>query len=309
MKICLAPMHGVTDYIYRNAHMEVYGGIDFGMAPFIRTGNGKKVNKNRLKDVLPENNPKLKIIPQILSNNIDQFVVLANELYDIGYSEINLNMGCPYPMVTKKGSGAGMLLDLDKTANFLESIITAIPNRLSLKTRTGFNSHDELPAIVSLLNRFEFESVTVHPRTAVQMYKGEVEPDAFEYCQKYLHHPLMYNGDILSLNDFCSFQYLYPKIDHWMLGRGILIDPALPLKIKGEVFSEKKLNTMFLKFHEQLLHNYLETIVSEHHVLDKMKCLWEYWNIYFDDPVLYKSIRKCHKLDLYKLMVKKIGNY
>lgn len=302
MRIVLAPMHGFTDVVYRKAHAAVYGGIDEYMAPFIRTGNGLKVNKNRLKDVVPEKNVGLKITPQILSNNESQFLVLANELFDLGYDEVNLNMGCPYPMVTKKGAGAGMLQDLPRTEAFLSSILKEMPNRLSVKVRIGFQASDELPKIIELLNRFDVCEVTVHPRTAVQMYKGKVDPAAFEICQNDLKHSLMYNGDILSIDDFKRFQSRFETIDQWMLGRGILIDPALPLKIKQKTLPENEKKSFF-QFHNLIVNGYGEVISSDHHVVDKLKSHWEYWHHLFCDIETYKRIKRSKKLATYQSVI------
>jgi tRNA-dihydrouridine synthase len=295
-------MHGFTDYIFRNIHNEVYSNINCYYTPFIRTGTGVNIKK-KIKDILPENNKNLKIIPQILSNNSEQFISLSQSLYDMGYYEINLNMGCPFPMVVKKGSGAGLLKDLEKTKIFLNEITEKIPNKLSIKIRTGFSTNNEIIDIVNLLNLFEFESIIIHPRTAKQMYKGKADLTAFKYAYKNLKHKVIYNGDILSLENFINFKNSFPEIKQIMIGRGLLIDPALHLKINGK---QKNYQGLFIKFHNKLLEEYQDKIIHKHYVLDRMKAFWNYWILNFNDKKLHKKIKKCKNINNYIKILEEI---
>jgi len=231
--IILAPMHGATDYIYRNIYHAHFSGIDLAISPFINALPDEKLKKSQVKGILPENNHGMSVIPQILGSNADDFIFLANYLHDLGYKDVNWNLGCPYRMIVKRKRGAGILPHPDLVAEFLDKVIPAIPLKLSVKLRLGLNDTEEIDAIVPILNQHSISEVTIHPRLGIQMYDGSVDLDAFERCMSAFTMPVVYNGDIVTVDGFMALKERFPNISRWMIGRGVIRNPWLPSLIKG----------------------------------------------------------------------------
>ena len=218
-KLYLAPLRGLTDYIYRNTFNRHFNGFDAAVTPFIPTSRTTRATPLHLKDVLPENNASMPIEPQILCNNPADFIPLAKQLYDLGYPTVNWNLGCPFPMVAKKQRGSGLLPFPDKIDAFLEQTLSSIPNRISIKTRLGRNNSNEIFQLMPIFNRYLLEEIVIHPRTGKQMYGGEADLDNFEKCLETTRHQIVYNGDI---TDLATFQRLSERLratDCWMIGR------------------------------------------------------------------------------------------
>ncbi len=171
-------------------------------APFITTQHGKRIRPSQTRELLPENNSGMPVIPQILSNDPDAFIILAKYLYDMGHETINWNIGCPFPMVANKQRGSGMLPFPDKIDAFLEKTLSAIPNTLSIKTRLGRNDVNEIFQLMPIFNRYPLTEIIIHPRTGRQMYEGKTDLKTFETCLFLSHHPVVYNGDITDIDTF-----------------------------------------------------------------------------------------------------------
>lgn len=303
-KIQLAPMRGFTDAIYRNSLNECFGGIDSMVAPFISSVKGRRIKPKLLRDVLPEQNCRKPLIPQIIGKSAEEFIVLSQALYDLGYETVNWNLGCPYPMVAKKGRGSGLLPYPDRIDLFLDRVSGAIPNRLSLKVRLGRFRREEIFDLIPIFNRYPLEEIIVHPRTGVQMYAGEVDLEAFAECLSLFLHPVVYNGDIVSLDSFLAFKSKLPSVSNWMIGRGVLANPFLPEVIKS---GNKTISTRlerFKAFHDILLHRYSERLSGPSHLLQRMKGLWGYMARHLKDgEILRKKIRKARDMAVYHRIV------
>jgi tRNA-dihydrouridine synthase B len=180
--LILAPLRGVTDAIFRTAFAECFGGVTRALAPFVASVRGARVKAKLLRDLLPEHNPKMPLVPQILGKDAQEFVVMAKALFDLGYAEVNWNLGCPYPMVAKKGRGSGMLPHPERIDRFLDTVLAGLPGRLSIKTRLGRFSAAEMDALMPIFNRYPLSQVIIHPRTGVQMYTGRVDLKRFGEC-------------------------------------------------------------------------------------------------------------------------------
>ncbi len=228
----MAPMLGITDACFRTAYTRIFGGFDLGISPFIRTLQGQRFKKNGVVDLLPSKNTDLPVIPQILTNQTDDFIHLANVLFDMGYPTLNLNMGCPVHSASGRRCGAGLLKEIDHVDAMLERVLTAVPCRLSVKTRIGYDSETDLLKMAAVLNRYPLEEVIIHPRTAQQKYQGDVNHDAFAAACAVLQHEIVYSGDIRSPEDLTNVQARHPHIHKWMIGRGILYDPYLMVKAR-----------------------------------------------------------------------------
>ncbi len=214
--------------------METFGGFDCAISPFIRTMQGKRFKSSKVKDLNVRKNTSFPVIPQILTNNKDDFIHLAKVLFDMGYVHINLNMGCPVPTASGRGRGAGLLLERDFVDRLLEDVLSEIPNRLSIKTRIGFSKDDELLKMIEVFNRYPLQEVTIHPRTAKQKYQGSVNLLAFKMACEALDHEVIYSGDINTREDLLFLQSQLPHIRKWMIGLGILKNPYLIEQIRSK---------------------------------------------------------------------------
>lgn len=302
--IYLAPMRGFTDAIYRNTFNENFSGLDAMVAPFISSVKGPRVNPKLLKDVLPEYNSCIPLIPQIIGKSAHEFIVLAQALLDIGYETVNWNLGCPYPMVAKKGRGSGMLPYPDRIDAFLESVFNSSSSRLSVKVRLGRFHQQELFDLMPVFNRYPLTEIIIHPRTGVQMYDGKVDLAAFEGCASISRHPVVYNGDIVSRNSFLTLKERLPYVSRWMIGRGLLANPFLAELIKANHVEVKEQQKRFKTFHDILLTRYGEKLHGDSHLLQRMKGLWRYLAVHLiGGEQLLKKIRKAKKLSRYRNIV------
>jgi tRNA-dihydrouridine synthase len=303
--ICLAPLKGVTDAIFRNIFAEFYGGVEWAVAPFVSTVSATRIKPKYLKDLLPQNNSGMPIVPQIMSKSAVDFMVMAAALFDMGYVHINWNLGCPYPMVAKKGRGSGMLPYPDRIESFLDRVVPAIPNQLSIKMRLGRHRKEEIIELMPILNRYPLKLLIVHPRTGEQMYEGEPDLEAFRQCLQQTRHTVVYNGDIVARSDFVRLSRRFPEVSAWMIGRGAIQDPYLPLSIKERTKDGTQRMRRFERFHEALLSAYETRLCGPSHLLDRMKCLWAYFQgAFVDGSRVGKRIRKTRSMDQYRSITK-----
>lgn len=241
MELSLAPLQGMTIAFYRNLYDHHFGGFDSYYTPFITTTDHHKKSLKLFKDLEPEyNKKKLTIIPQLLGNDGDQFLDFASSIVDMGYDEINWNIGCPYPMVTKKIKGSGILPYPDKVKGFLDKVCADDSFALTVKMRLGLLDPDEGMELIPIFNDYPIKKIIIHGRIASQKYSGNIDHDSFKALYQESRHKIVYNGDIFSVKDFTRIQQLYPDITEFMIGRGALIDPFLPLEIRGQHLFRRK---------------------------------------------------------------------
>ena len=302
--LILAPLRGFTDLVFRNTFQRHFGGIDEAIAPFVASIKGRRIKPSHLRDLNPHGNRTMPVVPQILSNNSDEFICLAKALVDLGYGEINWNLGCPYPMVVKKMRGSGLLPFPDTIDRLLSEISRHLPAGLSIKTRLGRYAATEIEALIPIFNRYPLIRVIVHPRVGEQMYAGRVDLNAFESCLARLAHPVVYNGDINDAERFFHLQSKYSAVSGWMLGRGLIANPFLAEQIKGQAVSMADRNDRFKLFHDDLVDNYSRLFSGPGHVLDRMKGFWRYFADGFDDHRgILKRVRKTTSLERYQALI------
>jgi tRNA-dihydrouridine synthase B len=302
----LAPIRGFTNALYRNLYFAHFKGLDSAIAPFITTLTAKQINRAHIKDILPENNHGMPIVPQILGNDPASFIQLAIKCHDLGYKTVNWNLGCPFPMVAKKRRGSGMLPYPEMIKTFLDATIPHIPTRLSIKTRIGRETKEELFALLPLFNQYPIEELIVHPRTGVQMYSGELDLDAFEHCLALLTIPVVYNGDIFDGNTLTELQKRFKTISRWLIGRGVLANPFLPEILRsGEEIPPHPVER-FKQFHDALFDAYRAELSGPSHLVDKMKGYWLYFFRSFENgEALYKKMKKISTVHNYEALVGK----
>lgn len=284
--IVLAPLQGFTDVTYRNVFSDHFSGVDEAVAPFISTMGQKRLKPSRVKDVIPGSNKKLFTTPQILGNIPEDFIFLADHLYEMGINKINWNLGCPHSKIAKKVKGSGLLMYPEKIDAFLETVLHKISNRLSVKLRLGRRSKDEIFDLLPLLDKFPLDEIIIHPRTGIQMYEGISDHDAFARVLLNTRHKVVYNGDIKDLNSFNIVHEKFPDIKKFMIGRGILSNPFLAETIKDIISNQDPVQRL-KDFHDDLFENYKKIFSGPGHLIGRMKGLWNYMG-----PGCFKAYKK-----------------
>jgi tRNA-dihydrouridine synthase len=289
----LAPIRGITDCLFRTLFQRYFGGLDQAVAPFINPQPRADFDHRQLHDLLPDGNIMLPVVPQFLHTEPEGLLALAHRLHDLGYTQINWNLGCPAPMVTRKRRGSGLLPYPDAIISFLDHVLPRLPMQLSIKTRLGLNHKDELAGLLPRLNDYPLQEIIIHTRLGKQLYKGTTDPESFRQCLELSHHPLVYNGDITDVQTFRRLQAQFPTVQRWMIGRGILTDPFLALTIKGQQFNQQqRLDTLAL-FHQDLYGSYRKILAGPSHLLGRMKQIWFYLAAAFpEQPKIWKKIKK-----------------
>ncbi|MCD4773644.1 MAG: tRNA-dihydrouridine synthase family protein [Bacteroidales bacterium] len=280
----LAPLQGYTNYIFRNVYSRFFDGIDIAVSPFVSLVDGKRIKLTHLKDVLPENNSGMMVIPQILGYRPEQFIIMANDLYKLGYESINWNLGCPVPAIARKKRGSGMLSHPKLIEETLNEVLPNIPNKLSIKTRLGYLNNKELLNVIPVLNDFPLEFLNIHPRIGKQMYEGELDLETFSTCIKVSKHKIIFSGDIIDYDFYNKIKNQFPSINDWMLGRGLLSNLFLPNEIlQKEDYSKEIKLEIFSNFINELFEEIKKTMTADVHLLNKMKEYWVYFKRMFVD--------------------------
>lgn len=304
MKHYLAPLEGITGYIYRNAYHRHFMEMDKYFTPFLTPNQNKTFKTREMKDVLPENNEGLFIVPQILTNKAEDFIHTSKKLKQLGYNEVNLNLGCPSPTVVTKGKGSGFLYETFKLNNFLDKVFSELDMKISIKTRIGKDEPDEFYELMNIFSRYPLEELIIHPRIRQDFYKNKPNLEMFELGLEKSGSPVCYNGDIFTVSDYESLLQKSPQIDCVMLGRGILYNPCLLEQIIDGAKPDKK---RIRSFHDEIYEKYKETLSGEHVVLFKMKEIWCYLISSFSDSDKYgKRIRKAKRLKEYDIIIEQI---
>ena len=307
-KIEFAPLQGYTDAIYRTMHNKVFGGINSYYSPFIRLEKGE-VREKDIKDILPENNENINLVPQIIVNSNEEFLKLTELVCNLGYKRIDINMGCPFPLQTKKGRGAALLQNTKHLEDIVESINSINDIDFSIKMRLGMDSAEDAKGALEIINKAKLHHLTIHPRIAKQQYKGEIDYQTFDYIYQNCLHPIIYNGDILSQEDIYNIINIYPKIEGIMIGRGLLAKPYLAMELNKTIrLSVSERLSMIMKLHDAIYDHYSSVMQGEHQLLLKMKTFWEY----LDEEIgkkPYKAIKKSVNIKKYELAIRLIGSY
>ena len=307
MKYYVAPLEGITGYVFRNTHKKYFPIADKYYMPFVAPTQNHKFSGKELADISLENNQNIQLIPQILTKSSDDFIWAMNEMVNLGYEEINLNVGCPSGTVVAKGKGSGLLKDLNYFEMFLDEIFSAGSGKISIKTRIGLEGTDEFYKIMELYNKYPIKELTIHPRLQQDFYKNSLKIDIFKEVYKTSKNPICYNGDILSKADAANFEKDFPDIKAIMIGRGLIKNPSLISDIKGEF----TLNNKILKeFHDELFSEYTIAFQSENNAMMRMKELWSHMIYSFENPEkLIKNIKKCKDAKNFTQITNEVFNH
>ena len=304
MNYYFAPLEGITGYIYRKTYEKHFGGIHKYFSPFITTNQNFTIQNRGKKDILPENNKGIYLIPQIMTNNAEQFYDMANKIADLGYKEINLNLGCPSRTVVTKKKGSGFLAYPEELNGFLDEIFYYCRDmEISIKTRIGMENTEEFVRLLQIYKKYPLKELIVHPRLQTDYYNNHPNMEVFQYALDNSKAPVCYNGDLFTVEAIENFQKDYPTVENIMLGRGILKAPTLMRELEGK---KRDLN----KWHEflmELCDEYEKELSGDINVLYKMK---EHWYYLFQslpgNEKAVKAMRKVKHLDEYRHLVKSI---
>ncbi len=315
MKNYLAPLEGVTTFVYRNAYNRIFGKYtDKYFAPFIVPHIKRDMNNKEKRDLLPENNSELYLVPQILTDNAEDLLRYEKIMNDLGYPEININIGCPSGTVASKGRGAGFLSRKEELDKFLDKVYSGRKGIVSVKTRAGIEEPEEFYEILDIYNKYPIDELIVHPRTLKQFYRGTPDREIFLYTLENSKNKIVYNGDIYKpedLKELCSAaQKRCPdKSFDLMIGRGIIADPGLFREIKtGKKITADELRKFMIEIEE----GYGAFLQGESQVMLRMKEIWTYLGTMFDNDKILKKIKKSKTLremnDLMEIYLKELNN-
>lgn len=275
--IHLAPIQGVTDYIFRNTFEKHFSGIDLYYTPFLRIQNGE-IRRHDLKDIDPQNDKTNgKTIPQIMANNHEEFELLTNVLTDFGYKRIDINMGCPFPVITKKHKGSGILMYPSEVKEIIDLVNNKTDVKFSLKMRLGQENPNECMELVDCFNNSRLTQIVVHARLGKQQYNGEVDHIAFDKFHNASTIPTIYNGDIKTVNDINDVENKWPQSPAIMIGRGLLSNPLLAEEYKnGKSYSKKEKAKRIKEFMHELICNYEEVFTGgDKQTINRINFIWE----------------------------------
>ena len=306
MKYYLAPMEGITGHVYRNSYEKFFHNIDKYFTPFIVPTSSKSFKTKELRDVLPENNQGMNIVPQILTNDSEGFINTSIKLQQLGYNEVNLNLGCPSGTVVSKGRGSGFLAKREELDIFLDDIYKKDDIKISIKTRIGKDSPEEFYELIKIFNKYPIEELIIHPRTRQDFYGNKPNLEVFKDAINLSTNPICYNGDIFTADDCNEFIKAFPEVNTVMLGRGVLANPGLINEINKNIVLDKEI---LKEFHDDILFNYIEVFKDENIALYRMKELWGYMIYIFSNNKKYsKKIKKSQKLKDYNEAVLTLFN-
>ncbi|MBN2546480.1 MAG: tRNA-dihydrouridine synthase family protein [Spirochaetes bacterium] len=308
IKLYFAPLEGLTTAVFRKVFLKHFGFVDKIFLPFISTNKNYRFKKKDIKELKYQFNDTV-LIPQLLSNNYSDFTEMSFKLYDLGYSQINWNIGCPSPTVVVKKKGAGILPHFDFIDKFLDNVLKKSPCKISIKTRTGKENHEEFINLIKIFNKYPLEEIIVHPRTALQNYEGKPDINFLSDVISDIKIILCYNGDIFSFDDLDFIKKRFPSIKRFMIGRAGIFRPIIFEEIKkGIIFDNKVYFKRFLNFHNDLFAAYETVFPGEKQLIFKIKDYWKVFQMSFNDEKFLIKIKRSKNKDDYMNLINEYFN-
>ena len=310
----MAPMDEITTYVFRNAHHRFYAPMDKYFTPFLSPADfGPIFDPKEMSEIDPVNNQGLCVVPQLMVGRSDVCLTALDLLRQIGYQEVNLNMGCPSGIVVKKRKGCGMLRDPAALNHFLDDVFTSLPTgmHLSVKTRLGMQDPAEFTALIEVFKHYPIHELILHPRVRTQFYRGMIHKASYRRAAESLPYPTIYNGELRRTEDLAALEAEFPSVSCVMLGRGLIEHPGIWTAYQSKDFmstdpSPEDFST-FLAFHDALVQGYCELLPRESSVVVKMKKLWACWkNIFPQNQEAIRRILQTNSLDEYREMTQQI---
>ncbi len=307
MQYYAAPMEGLTDRVWRQAHQKWFGAPGAPArcyAPFLSPPENRVLIKKKMAELDPAANPGVPVIPQLLAKDGELAAWMIGELRSLGYTEVNLNFGCPSGTVTAKGKGSGMLRDPARLDAFLDAVFSHAGGPVSVKTRLGVERAEEFAAILEVYNRYPICELTIHPRVMRQLYRGQADRAAFAAALPQCRIPVCYNGDVTTVEDLHALEAQFPALSGIMVGRGLIADPALLRKACGGAAASRKELRSYL---DDLYHGYTALFGSAGCAVSRMKAHWFYLISFFAGAdKLEKQLRKAREPWEYEVVVNQL---
>ncbi|WP_195333205.1 tRNA-dihydrouridine synthase family protein [Bacteroides salyersiae] len=303
LPIYFAPLQGYTEAVYRNAHAAIFGGIKSYYTPFLRFERGVFRNKD-IRDIEPENNEISQLVPQLIGHEKEKVEAILSLFIKKGYKEVDINMGCPFPILAKRHNGSGILPFPEEVEKLL-GIVHKYPEiDFSVKMRLGWENTNECLNLLPIMNALPLKHITMHPRLGKQQYKGNVDMEEFAAFAKACRHPLIYNGDIKNAEDIERIHSRFPSLAGIMIGRGLLANPALAIEYKEKKhLSAEDMKEKLFAAHKIVLAGYEKRLQGgEDQLLNKMKTFWEYLEPQIGHKV-WKAIHKSTNLTKYNAAI------
>lgn len=307
MNYYAAPMEGLTDRIWRQVHQKWFGAADAPTryyAPFLSPPENRVLIPKKMAELAPEANAGTVVIPQLLAKDGELAAWMIGEVRKLGYTEVNLNFGCPSGTVTAKGKGAGMLRDPARLDAFLDAVFSAVEGPVSVKTRIGVQKPEEFAALLDIYNHYPICELTIHPRVMKQLYRGQADRAAFAAALPECQMPVCYNGDVTTPEELHALEAEFPQLSGIMVGRGLIADPALFRRARGGAPASRE---ELRGYCDDLYHGYTEAFGAASCAVSRMKAHWFYLVHRFEgaDP-LEKPLRKAREGWEYETVVNQI---
>lgn len=304
LPVHFAPLQGYTDAVYRQAHARFFGGVSQYYSPFIRIEHGE-IRRKDVRDIDPDNNRFAPLIPQLIASDTAKLEQIMETVLAKGYRQVDINLGCPFPMLAKRHNGSGMLPYPEEVKNLLSTAVQNYPQvNFSVKLRLGWEQPEEALLLLPFLNELPLTHLILHPRIGKQQYKGSVNLEAFEAFYQACRHPLFYNGDLMTVDDINRISGRFPRLAGIMIGRGLLANPALAMEYRqGAPLLKADLAERIESLHQDVFTQYGNLLQGgDLQLLNKMKCFWEYL-LPDADRKAHKAIHKAQRLDAYQSAV------
>lgn len=300
MQIYFAPLEGLTDSVYRCLHHKYFPGVDRYYMPFFSPTVHRSLTARESRELPEADSVDFAAVPQVLTRVPEDFLWAAEVIRDRGYTEVNLNLGCPSGTVTAKGKGSGMLSDPEGLDRFLDTVFSGCPIPISVKTRLGVNTTEEFPRLLEIFNRYPIRELTIHPRTRQEFYKGGIHMDCFDYALKNSKNPLCYNGNLCTAGQIHGFSEAYPEVCSVMIGRGLIGDPGM--------FTPGGTTAAALEgFFDELLETYTREFGGARNAMFRLKENWRYLLCRFEgSEKLGKRLKKTTDIVEYRTITKEI---
>ena len=300
MRYYFAPMEGLTDSIYRRLHHKYFSGVDRYYMPFISPTIHRQLTHKEDRELPLADSESFIAIPQVLTKVPEDFLWAAQVCADRGYSEVNLNAGCPSGTVVSKGKGSGMLRSAEELDRFLDAVFTASPLPISVKTRLGLENPEDFVGILEIFNRYPIQELTVHPRVRKDFYKEAVREEWFRYAYENSKIPLCYNGNIITKAQADEIAATYPGVESVMIGRALIGDP-------GMLMPEGVTKETLKAFHDEMVEEYIRVFGSARNAMFRMKENWSLLHKRFEDTDrLWKRLRKTTDYEEYMAITAEI---
>ena len=290
--IHFAPLQGYTDRTYREAHARIFGGVDAYYTPFVRLEKGG-FRKKDLRDVARPDATGARVIPQLIASSPEEFRTILPVFLAEGYREVDINLGCPFPILARRHKGSGILPYPEEVERLLRPLEEYDEFVFSVKMRLGWESPDESLRLLPLLESLPIRQITLHARLGRQQYKGVPDMEAFARFYEACHLPLIYNGDLVTVDDMVSVERRFPRLVGLMAGRGLLAVPWLAEAYVGKDAEVENGYERVARLHEKVFECYQAVLQGPHQLLARMASFWEYL-LPEADRRLKKRVLKAH---------------